>query len=139
MYHYRASENKLLLEKALSQRANFTRQRAALFYVHDVLSHTVRASPLTLEYLHFGICQVATYDMSHPPSVIVYLKVATMLRHDLLEILSQPPSSCRQVTLFLMSSDAHAVHTCCDGVVNPLTMMLTPLKKLDTACPLASP
>ena len=43
--------------------------------------------PLTLKVFDFGVCEVAANDVSHTASVIVYLKVATMLCHDLLQIL----------------------------------------------------
>lgn len=44
-------------------------------------------APLTLKYLHFGICQVATDYVGDSTSVVIYFKVTPMLRHDLLEIL----------------------------------------------------
>jgi hypothetical protein len=44
-------------------------------------------APLTLKYLHFGICQVAADDVGDSTSVVIQLKVTPMLRHDLLEIL----------------------------------------------------
>ena len=44
-------------------------------------------TPLALKYLHFGICQVAADYVGDSSSVVIQLKVATMLRHDLLEIL----------------------------------------------------
>ena len=43
--------------------------------------------PLTLEMFYFGICEVAADDVSHTTPVIIYLKVATMLCHNLLQIL----------------------------------------------------
>jgi len=45
------------------------------------------AAPLTLKYLHFGICQVAADYVGDSTSVVIQLKVTPMLRHDLLEIL----------------------------------------------------
>ncbi len=44
-------------------------------------------APLTLENLHFGICQVAADYVGDSTSVVIQLKVTSMLRHDLLEIL----------------------------------------------------
>ena len=44
-------------------------------------------APLTLKYLHFGICQVAADYVGDSSSMIIQLKVTSMLRHDLLEIL----------------------------------------------------
>ena len=45
------------------------------------------AAPLTLKYLHFGVCQVAADYVGDSTSVVIQLKVTPMLRHDLLEIL----------------------------------------------------
>ncbi len=44
-------------------------------------------APLTLKYLHFGICQVAADYVGDSSSMVIQLKVTSMLRHDLLEIL----------------------------------------------------
>ena len=44
-------------------------------------------APLTLKYLHFGVCQVAADYVGDSTSVVIQLKVTPMLRHDLLEIL----------------------------------------------------
>ncbi len=60
------------------------------------------AAPLTLKYLHFGICQVAADYVSDSSSVVIQLKVTPMLRHDLLEILR-----CKMNALSAMS--AHSV------------------------------
>lgn len=44
-------------------------------------------SPLTLKMFYFGICEVATDDVSHTTPVVVYLEIATMLCHNLLQVL----------------------------------------------------
>ena len=43
--------------------------------------------PFSLKYLHLGICQVAADNVGDSTPVVVYFKVTSMLRHDLLEIL----------------------------------------------------
>jgi len=99
-------------------------------------------APLTLKYLHFGICQVAADDVGDSTSVVIQLKVTPMLRHDLLEILQ-----CQMIALSATpacSATAEGSWVCfmltaCEGVVKPLTMMLTPLNKSDMAWPLAAP
>lgn len=45
-------------------------------------------SPFTLEDPNLGICKIAADDVSDSSPVIVYLKVASMLCHDLLEVLN---------------------------------------------------
>lgn len=52
--------------------------------------------PFTLKVFYFGICEIATDDVSHTTSVIIYLKVATMLCHNLLQILE-----CAATTFYL--------------------------------------
>ena len=43
--------------------------------------------PLTLKMFYFGICEVATDDVCHTTPMIIYLEIATMLCHNLLQIL----------------------------------------------------
>ena len=50
-----------------------------------LICHTLL--PLTLKMFYFGICEVATDDVSHTTPVIIYFEIATMLCHNLLQIL----------------------------------------------------
>lgn len=105
--------------------------------------------PLPLKDLDLGISQVAADDVSDPSPVVVQLEVASVLSHNLLEFLPNKPSnkhftSCMEL---LIAAEASTIKlrliwrslTACDGVVKPLTMMLTPVNRFETARPVASP
>lgn len=53
--------------------------------------------PFTLENLDLGISQIAADDVSYPASVVVDLKVAAVLCHDLLEFLYSSKCRCTDV------------------------------------------
>ena len=88
--------------------------------------------PLALKMFDFGICEVTTNDVSHTASVIVYFKVATMLCHNLFQILGWAGLLVSDRKLATGCRFAQTL-TCCDGVVKPLTMILTPSNRVDTA------
>lgn len=63
--------------------------------------------PFTLENLDLGISQIAADDVSDPASVIVDLKVAAVLCHDLLEFLYS--SKCRCTGVMQVGTMIHYV------------------------------